>query len=105
MVRVFTQIAKRPGTPGHGAFTHAPVLWSVLRPMMESSKKYDRTNSDIVGAVNLWCANRAAAEEKYGHISHWDVSGVTNMARLFESKREFNDDIFIYFFAKFKMIT
>jgi hypothetical protein len=56
-------------------------------------KKYFRTNADIQTAVNLWCANRAEAEERYGHISDWDVSSVTDMSDLFRNKREFNDDI------------
>jgi len=42
-----------------------------------------RSDGDIRKAVSLWCSDRAAAEEKYGHISHWDVSRVTNMNYLF----------------------
>merc|ERR1712054_104558 len=45
----------------------------------EEGKKLIRTDADIYQAVNEWCSNRKAAEEKYGHISDWDVSRVTSM--------------------------
>ena len=31
--------------------------------------------------------------EKYGHISNWNVSGVTNMSKLFKDKKNFNENI------------
>ena len=55
--------------------------------------KLSRWNGDIKAAVDLWCSDPAAAEEKYGHISKWDVSHVTNMKRLFREKRSFNKDV------------
>ena len=48
--------------------------------------KLSRSDGDIREAVNLWCSDPAAAEEKYGHISEWDVSCVTNMRGLFFGK-------------------
>ena len=64
-------------------------------------------NSNINDAVNSWIAGSAArawVEDKYGHISKWDVTGVTNMSKLFGfnategglewlSKVKFNEDI------------
>ena len=55
--------------------------------------KLTRTDADIHEAVNDWCEDPAKAEVKYGHISKWNTSLVTNMKRLFQNKREFNDDI------------
>ena len=52
-----------------------------------------RTNNDIKKAVNEWCSNREVAEQKYGHISEWDVSNVTDMKKLFYDKVNFNEDI------------
>ena len=52
-----------------------------------------RSDEDIYVAVNMWCGNRVAAEQKYGHISNWDVSSVTNMKDLFKRKADFNDNI------------
>jgi surface protein len=55
--------------------------------------KYIRTDDDIKVAVNHWCTDSVTAEEKYGHISKWKTSLVTNMKKLFHEKRNFNDDI------------
>jgi len=56
-------------------------------------KRLRRSDGDIHEAVKLWCSDRAAAEEKLGHISYWDVSRVTNMKSLFYFKRDFNEAI------------
>ena len=56
-----------------------------------------RTDLDIRKAVESVCsANvlmRTQAEAKYGNISDWDVSLVTNMKELFSGKESFNSDI------------
>merc|ERR1712185_211216 len=39
--------------------------------------KLIRHDGDIYQAVEEWCSDPEAAEEKYGHISDWDVSHVT----------------------------
>ena len=65
----------------------------LYKPLMQSAKKLKRTDDDIREAVNLWCINCIEAEEKYGHISDWDVSCVTDMSYLFHGKLLFNDDI------------
>ena len=73
-------------------FLQPDFLWVIYRPMMQN-KKFWRTDKDIRITVALWCTNRPEAEEKYGHISDWDVSSVTDMSRLFCAKNLFNDDI------------
>jgi surface protein len=73
-------------------FLQPDFLCILYGPMMRS-EKLRRTNNDIKVAVNLWCSNRAHAEEQYGHISEWDVSSVTDMSQLFQHKNTFNDDI------------
>ena len=52
-----------------------------------------RTDEDIGGAVGLWCGDRAAAEARYGHISLWNTSAVTDMHSLFHGAYYFRDDI------------
>ena len=52
-----------------------------------------RSNDDIRAAVDAWCRDPVAAEIKYGHISGWDTSLVTDTKELFKDKRNFNDDI------------
>ncbi len=72
----------------------ASVLTFVDKPKVNSSSiKLTRSDEDIHKAVNLWYSNQAEAETKYGHISEWNVSSVTNMKELFKGKETFNDDI------------
>jgi surface protein len=52
-----------------------------------------QTNTELQEAVNLWCENKNEGLNKYGHISLWDTSKITNMHDLFAYKRKFNDDI------------
>ena len=72
-------------------FIQPDFLNIVVGPMMQH--RIQRTNDDIREAVDLWFSNRAEAEERYGHISVWDTSRVTDMHELFRYKYEFNDDI------------
>ena len=55
--------------------------------------KLQRSDADIHEAVDDWCDDPAKAIEKYGHISKWNTSLVTNMKELFKGKNDFNDDI------------
>ena len=50
-------------------------------------------NKTLKKAVKEWLKDATKAESKYGHISSWDTSGVTDMSTLFEEEEEFNDDI------------
>ena len=52
--------------------------------------KLSRSDGDIRDAVKLWCSDPAAAEAKYGHISQWDVSHVTDMSMVFKNAHNFN---------------
>jgi surface protein len=72
-------------------------IWVIFEKMMPS--KYIRTDDDIKIAVNDWCDEdnddeyHVKSTAKYGHISKWNTSLVTNMKELFKNKRGFNDDI------------
>jgi surface protein len=52
-----------------------------------------RTDEDIQGAVDAWIRDPAVAEARYGQISLWDTSAVTNMGGLFSSDRCGRDNI------------
>ena len=43
-----------------------------------------KTKIELQEAVNLWCKDKDEALNKYGHISNWDTSLITDMSRLFE---------------------
>jgi hypothetical protein len=55
--------------------------------------KLTRWDGDIRKAADLWYSDPVAAEKKYGHISKWDTSRVTNMSYLFGKFKSFNEDI------------
>ena len=51
------------------------------------------TKDELQEAVNLWCENKEDALYKYGYISNWDTSLITDMRCLFFNKKDFNDNI------------
>ena len=52
------------------------------------------TNENIRHVVNLWCeGSKEVLEKKFGHISKWDVSRVTDMSWLFVGQTTFDDNI------------
>ena len=44
-------------------------------------------------AVAEWLSNATSARERFGPISAWDVSAITDMSRLFHGKSGFDEDI------------
>jgi surface protein len=52
-----------------------------------------RSSAELRAAVNEWLIDRAASEAKYGHISNWDTSQVTDMSRLFSNVIDFNQPL------------
>ena len=52
-----------------------------------------KIKEELKTAVDLWCENKEDALMKYGHISLWNTSLITNMSHLFENKKHFNDNI------------
>jgi surface protein len=55
--------------------------------------KFVRSDTDMKGAVELWCSNESAAIERYGNISEWDTAAVTTMKELFKNAKNFNGDV------------
>ena len=76
----------------YSAFS-ASFLRQQFRELLGYPAQYIRSNGDIQDAVDLWCEDRAAAEEKYGPIGDWKTHKVTDMSRLFYGKGNFNDEI------------
>jgi len=50
-------------------------------------------NETIREAVNEWLDDAVSAEAKYGHISGWDTSEVTDMSSLFSGAESFNQPL------------
>lgn|GEM_PF-5629135 len=52
-----------------------------------------QSKDELQTAVDLWIDDNATALNTYGEINDWDVSLITDMSSLFQSKSTFNDDI------------
>lgn len=50
-------------------------------------------NKTLREAVAEWLKDESKAQKKYGHISDWDTSQVTNMGSLFDDAWSFNEPI------------
>ena len=50
-------------------------------------------NESLREAIKEWIDDQQKTMRKYGHISNWDTSDVTDMSELFKDCKEFNDDI------------
>ena len=48
--------------------------------------KIPLNDTNFQTAVDMWFANEANATATYGHISDWNVTGVTNMEDAFKDK-------------------
>ncbi len=71
---------KRPSSTSAGSTSKAPG--------------YPFKDSDALkAAVTAWIDNPTTAEAKYGHISGWDTSEVTDMHYMFHNAKAFNEDI------------
>ena len=66
---------------------------NALKKILERKAKLTRTDNDIRKAANTWSKNPIDAEQKYGHISDWNTSNVTDMHQLFDNNINFNEDI------------
>ena len=60
---------------------------------MKSQKHKFSNKNELKNAVKLWLTNKKKAKKKYGDISGWDVSSVTNMSGMFYGATKFNGDI------------
>ena len=58
-----------------------------------TGKKHLFNNISLKSAVKEWLENSSKAEKKYGHISKWDTSNVTDMTDMFYGATAFNQDI------------
>ena len=67
-----------------------PNLVSIIKHFIKSYTF--KTNEELRTAVDLWCKYKEECLPKYGHISYWDVSKITDMSFLFKDKN-FNEDI------------
>ena len=83
-LNTFGSSARRSGLAG--VLLASTASLAAAGPAKASQRKltgYVMDDSSIRTAVAAWLADASAAETTYGHISTWDTSGVTDMAKLF----------------------
>ena len=51
------------------------------------------SDANFQTAVNSWFSDEVNATAKYGHISDWNTSAVTDMTEAFKQRAAFNEDI------------
>ena len=65
-----------------------------IEPNLNTKKEIIMLNNKTIRkAVKLWIDDEDKAIRKYGHISNWNTSKVTNMKYLFRECEYFNEDI------------
>jgi surface protein len=72
--------------------TIPPVNWQHTQPFQGQHFNFIN-NLQLKNAAELWCIDEPHALHKYGNISEWDTSNITDMSGLFENEEEFNDNI------------
>ena len=79
---------------GEGGGSPSSTLERRRRALQEESEDEPLAQS-LKDRVQEWCANAVSAGGKYGNISDWDTSAVTDMDSLFKQVEcsKFNDDI------------
>jgi len=74
----------------HKILSYEPNIYNnIMRVVFYKMKDSD----ELREAVKLWINNESKAKTKYGHISLWDTSNVTDMVGMFAGAKEFNEDI------------
>jgi hypothetical protein len=51
------------------------------------------TDANFYAAVELWFGDEKKCRFKFGHISSWNTSRVTNMTRAFDGRARFDEDL------------
>jgi surface protein len=51
------------------------------------------TDGNFKQAIALWFENQEECKFRFGHISDWNTSRVTNMVRAFYNRSNFNEDL------------
>jgi surface protein len=71
--------------------TKLPLDLVVLIKSFFCSEKL--TDENFKEAVKLWFENEEECKWRFGHISFWNTSQVTNMEKAFDHREDFNEDI------------
>ena len=86
---------KNSSSPGSSAFFKAVFAWVLLGLIAAPSLRAQTplNNSNFNTARDLWFSDQASATATFGHIRHWNVTGVTSMHNAFKNKTNFDENI------------
>lgn len=73
--------------------TPSPTTTQVPSTSSPTTTALQLNSKNIKQVVKSWLTNKDSTKSLYGSIETWDTSDVTNMASLFKTKVNFNDDI------------
>ena len=74
----------------HKIHSYEPFIYNTI---MRSVFYQMKDSNELREAVALWLSDESIAISKYGHISIWDTSNVTDMNNMFQYASKFNEDI------------
>jgi len=72
---------------------YSPRVWSGVGCGVERTEPIRFSDETLRIAVQTWLSERDMAMERYGHISTWDTTGVTDMSGMFADSVDFNEPI------------
>jgi hypothetical protein len=78
---------------GIGITANQGDAWRKLSVKQKTDSTFFVHKYDLKQAVHLWITDKAYAQGFYGHISHWNVSAVTDMSLLFRGAATFSEDL------------
>ena len=68
----------------------------IFDKLFNKQKNIKFNNETLRTAVKEWLEDNREAEAKYGHISNWDTSEVTDMSEMFYDAEAFNQPISVW---------
>ena len=74
----------------HKINDYEPGLYKIIKSLVFYPMK---DSNELREAVKLWLKDESKAITKYGNISRWNTSNVTNMSDMFTGSYNFNEDI------------
>ena len=74
----------------HNILSYEPFIYNTI---MRSVFYQMKDSKELREAVSIWLCDESKVKNKYGHISIWDTSNVTDMSELFRAAKKFNEDI------------
>ena len=70
-----------------------PLCEDIVRYINSFAVREELNDNNFKEARDLWFNDKNLCIWRFGHISNWNTSKITDMSYTFENRREFNEDI------------